>query len=408
MQLGWIDYSRQERDTIKELLKILGEPSSVDELGVGIVRDSISDLLYPGTSVLHTRAKYYILIPELFKKAMKSGLTSMGEVRKLIDADQDKIARALRRAIDEETGTKASGIIGGRSDRAVKMKPARIYWNALRRTEMLCHPDWSFDDACASVANYNRKNQNTSIKYETDEDGGDAEDAVLSGFSLFNTPCKQNIDDYIANPTLHLTRDEAMYLMEQFKRPLIMKNTLIEYCLKNKLSYVETAFSDIEIQSNMPTVLSYNIELAKEFADFIYGAYIVYNLLFFENGGENASEEQKQYLVNEYSEWRQQTCGIPHREEILKLVRNHEYYKAALNKFLFDFEKAVMANNSDVCSDEEKRLIRDRERFCKKGKAKIGGNYPYQPIQSSPMNYRHSTGQIIIEDILKGLERANG
>ena len=39
MQLGWIDYSRQERDTIKELLKILGEPTSVDELGVGIVRD---------------------------------------------------------------------------------------------------------------------------------------------------------------------------------------------------------------------------------------------------------------------------------------------------------------------------------------------------------------------------------
>ena len=56
MQLGWVDYSRQERETIKELLKVLGESSSLDELGVGIVRDSISDLLYPGTSVLHTRA----------------------------------------------------------------------------------------------------------------------------------------------------------------------------------------------------------------------------------------------------------------------------------------------------------------------------------------------------------------
>ena len=408
MQLGWIDYSRQERDTIKELLKILGEPSSVDELGVGIVRDSISDLLYPGTSVLHTRAKYYILIPELFKKAMKSGLTTMPEVRKLIDSDQDKIARALRRAVDEETGTKASGIIGGRSDRAVKMKPARIYWNAMRTTEILCHPNLSFDDACSAVASYNRNNKNTSIKYESDEAGGDAEDAGLNGFSLFNTPCMQNIDDYIANPTLHLTKVESMYLMEQFKHPMVMKNTLMEYCLKNKQSYAETAFSDVEIQSNMPPVLSYNIELAKEFADFIYGAYIVYNLLFFENGGDNATGEQKQYLEDKYSEWKQQTCGIPHREEILKLVRNHEHYKAALNKFLFDFEKAVMVNNSDACSDEEKRLIRDRERFCKRGKAKIGGNYPYQPIQSSPMNYRHSTGQVIIEDILKGLVRDNG
>lgn len=408
MQLGWIDYSRQERDTIKELLKILGEPSSVDELGVGIVRDSISDLLYPGTSVLHTRAKYYILIPELFKKAMKSGLTTMPEVRKFIDSDQDKIARALRRAIDEETGTKASGIIGGRSDRAVKMKPARIYWNAMRTTEMLCHPTLSFDDACMAVASYNRKSQNVSIKYESDEAGGDAEDAGLNGFSLFNTPCKQNIDDFIANPTLHLTSGEAMYLMEQFKRPFIMKNTLMEYCLKTKQSFAGTAFSDIEIQSDMPSVLAHNIELAKEFADFIYGAYIVYNLLFFENGGENATEEQKQYLEDKYSEWKQQTCGIPHRDEILRLVRNHEHYKSALNKFLVDFEKAVLANDTDICSDEEKRLVRDRERFCKRGKAKIGTESPYQAIQSFPMNYRHSTGQVIIEDILKGLVRDNG
>ena len=98
MQLGWVDYSRQERETIKELLKVLGESSSLDELGVGIVRDSISDLLYPGTSVLHTRAKYYILVPELFKKAMKSGLTTGSEVRRLIDSDQDAIARALKKS----------------------------------------------------------------------------------------------------------------------------------------------------------------------------------------------------------------------------------------------------------------------------------------------------------------------
>ena len=46
MQLGWVDYSREERETIKELLKVLGEYGSLDELGVGIVRDSISDLFY--------------------------------------------------------------------------------------------------------------------------------------------------------------------------------------------------------------------------------------------------------------------------------------------------------------------------------------------------------------------------
>lgn len=408
MQLGWVDYSRQERETIKELLKILGDSSSLDELGVGIVRDRISDLLYPGTSVLHTRAKYYILIPELFKKAMKSGLTTGSEVRNLIHSDQDKIARALRRAIDEETGTKAAGIIGGRSDRAVKMKPTRIYWNALRTTEILCNPSMSFDDACIAVASYNRKNQNITMKYESEEDGGDADDAGAGGLVLFSAPCRQTIDDYISNPTLHLTKDEAVFLREQFLHVPVMKNTLMEYCLKTKKSYADMRLDEIEAQSDMPDILRHNLELATEFADFIYGAYIVYNLLFFENGGENATEEVKQDLEERYQNWKQNNRGIPHLEEILKLVSKHEHYKSALRDFLIRFENAVNANSSDGCSDEEKKIVKDRERFCKREKSKIGKDDPFQQIQATPMSYRHGTGQTIISDILKGLVRDDG
>ena len=404
MQLGWVDYSREERETIKELLKVLGESGSLDELGVGIVRDSISDLLYPGTSVLHTRAKYYILIPELFKKAMKSGLTTSSEVRNLINTDQDRIARALRRAIDEENGTKAAGIIGGRSDRGVKMKPTRIYWNALRTTEILCNSDMSFDDACSAVAGYNRKTQNIVIKYESEDDGGDADDVGAGNFALFTAPCKERIEDYLENPTLHLRKDEADYLRTQFLHVPVMKNTLMEYCLKTKTSYQGVALDDIPTEG-MPEVLAHNLELATEFANFIYGAYIVYNLLFIENGGEYATAEEKSRLENKYRDWKKKSPGLPHCDEILKFVRNHEHYKAALRDFLIRFESAVKKNTTDSCSDEEKRIIRQREQACKSVKAKIGKDYPYQEIQSSPMNYRHGTGQTIISDILKGMVR---
>ena len=404
MQLGWVDYSREERETIKELLKVLGESGSLDELGVGIVRDSISDLLYPGTSVLHTRAKYYILIPELFKKAMKSGLTTSSEVRNLINTDQDRIARALRRAIDEETGTKAAGIIGGRSDRGVKMKPTRIYWNSLRTTEILCNSDMSFDDACSAVAGYNRKTQNIVIKYESEDDGGDADDVGAGNFALFTAPCKERIEDYLENPTLHLRKDEADYLRTQFLHVPVMKNTLMEYCLKTKTSYQGVALDDIPTEG-MPEVLAHNLELATEFANFIYGAYIVYNLLFIENGGEYATAEEKSRLENKYRDWKKKSPGLPHRDEILKFVRNHEHYKAALRDFLIRFESAVKNNTTDSCSDEEKRIIKQREQACKSVKAKIGKDYPYQEIQSSPMNYRHGTGQTIISDILKGMVR---
>jgi putative uncharacterized protein VV2212 len=404
MQLGWVDYSREERETIKELLKVLGESGSLDELGVGIVRDSISDLLYPGTSVLHTRAKYYILIPELFKKAMKSGLTTGAEVRNLINTDQDRVARALRRAVDKETGTKAAGIIGGRSDRGVKMKPTRIYWNALRTTEILCNGDMSFDDACSAVAGYNSKTQNIVIKYDGEDDGGDAYDAGTGNFALFNAPCKESIEDYLDNPTLHLRRDEADYLHSQILHVPVMKNTLMEYCLKTKTSFEGEALDDIPTD-DMPEVLRHNLALATEFANFIYGAYIVYNMMFFENGGENATADVKDRLEERYKDWKKNTPGLPHRDEILKLVKNHEHYKTAIRDFLTKFESAVRANPSDICSDEEKRIIRQREQACKSVKAKIGKDYPFQEIQTAPMNYRHGTGQTIISDILKGMVR---
>lgn len=404
MQLGWVDYSREERETIKELLKVLGESGSLDELGVGIVRDSISDLLYPGTSVLHTRAKYYILIPELFKKAMKSGFTTGAKVRNLINTYQDRIARALRRAVDEETGTKAAGIIGGRSDRGVKMKPTRIYWNALRTTEILCNRDMSFDDACSAVAGYNSKTQNIVIKYEGEDNGGDADDAGAGNFALFNAPCKESIEDYLDNPTLHLRRDEADYLRSQFLHVPVMKNTLMEYCLKTKTSFEGEALGDIPTD-DMPEVLRHNLALATEFANFIYGAYIVYNMMFFENGGENATADAKDRLEEKYKDWKKNTPGLPHRDEILKLVKNHEHYKTAIRDFLTKFESAVKANPSDICSDEEKRIIRQREQACKSVKAKIGKDYPFQEIQTAPMNYRHGTGQTIISDILKGMVR---
>ena len=386
------------------MLKVLGESGSLDELGVGIVRDSISDLLYPGTSVLHTRAKYYILIPELFKKAMKSGFTTGAEVRNLINTDQDKIARALRRAVDEETGTKAAGIIGGRSDRGVKMKPTRIYWNALRTTEILCNGDMSFDDACSAVAGYNSKTQNIVIKYEGEDDGGDAYDAGAGNFALFNAPCKESIKDYLDNPTLHLRRDEADYLRSQFLHVPVMKNTLMEYCLKTKTSFEGEALGDIPTD-DMPEVLRHNLALATEFANFIYGAYIVYNMMFFENGGENATADVKDRLEEKYKDWKKNTPGLPHRDEILKIVKNHEHYKTAIRDFLTKFESAVKANPSDICSDEEKRIIRQREQACKSVKAKIGKDYPFQEIQTAPMNYRHGTGQTIISDILKGMVR---
>jgi len=69
MKLGWVDYSREERNKILYILRNIRNQTAIDELGIGTIRDVFSDLLFPGISTLHTRAKYFILIPYLFHKA---------------------------------------------------------------------------------------------------------------------------------------------------------------------------------------------------------------------------------------------------------------------------------------------------------------------------------------------------
>ena len=71
MEIGFIDYSKDERNKILSTLKLLGEQTALDELGIGVIRDAYADLLFPGVSTLQTRAKYFVIIPYLFQEAFE-------------------------------------------------------------------------------------------------------------------------------------------------------------------------------------------------------------------------------------------------------------------------------------------------------------------------------------------------
>jgi hypothetical protein len=54
---------------MREIIKLFTDRDSRDELGLGQVRDAISDGLFPGTSVLLTRARYLLFVPWCFQLA---------------------------------------------------------------------------------------------------------------------------------------------------------------------------------------------------------------------------------------------------------------------------------------------------------------------------------------------------
>ena len=56
----WLDYSERERRKMLDVVDLFREHDTRDELGIGSVRDAFADLLFPGTSTIMTRARYFL------------------------------------------------------------------------------------------------------------------------------------------------------------------------------------------------------------------------------------------------------------------------------------------------------------------------------------------------------------
>lgn len=122
--LAWIDASRDEQRRMRELLNLFAETESRDELGVGQIRDALSDLLFPGISTLHTRARYLLIVPWCYQDAEHQGLHGPA-----LTARVDKSERQLIATL--KTAGATDGLIGRVAGIAVKTLPSTIYWSAL-------------------------------------------------------------------------------------------------------------------------------------------------------------------------------------------------------------------------------------------------------------------------------------
>ena len=50
--LTWVDYDSEARDRSLRILSLFQQRESRDELGLGAIRDSFADKLFPGTSTI--------------------------------------------------------------------------------------------------------------------------------------------------------------------------------------------------------------------------------------------------------------------------------------------------------------------------------------------------------------------
>lgn len=122
--LTWLDYSERDRRRALDVVDLFRERGTVDELGVGAVRDSFSDLLFPGTSTIQTRACYFLLLPWMFLRLERLRVGSAAAADR---ADREE--RRLNQRLLE--GPDTAGVFGVDAGLTLKRLPSAVYWGGL-------------------------------------------------------------------------------------------------------------------------------------------------------------------------------------------------------------------------------------------------------------------------------------
>ncbi len=121
---SWLDYSEHERQKMLDAINLFQEKDTRDELGLGTIRDTFADMLFPGTSTIQTRARYFLFIPWIYTLLESRQVDSdrMDFERKKMEVS---LIYELLKTDDQD------GLIGTDAREDLQRFPSSIYWLGL-------------------------------------------------------------------------------------------------------------------------------------------------------------------------------------------------------------------------------------------------------------------------------------
>lgn len=266
---GWLDTDHAQRRRMLEVVDLFKEQGTVDELGIGSIRDTFSDALFPGTSTLLTRLRYVLLVPWLVERASRTTTSADAAAKKLRDLEVALITALIEGYRDRDSG-RNQGVLGQSARSKLKRMPSEVYWGPIGR--------WQLRTWDTSVVGHLRTaaalRAGTRGRTETDDPG--ARDVVHdTGFDLGGL---QPPDDLLSSTTLDLLPDEAEVLLERLRTTT--SGSLLGWLLERRdvIDLDAESAADLAL-GDAPSELRTVVDHATRFSTTIRGAAILYNLL---------------------------------------------------------------------------------------------------------------------------------
>ena len=406
--IAWLDASSEDQRRMREIVNLFSERESRDELGIGQVRDALSDLLWPGTSTLFTRARYFLFIPWCYRAAAEAR-NDVDKAAALADQNERRLIRALTDAGERD------GVIGANIGAALKNLPSTLYWGGMRTHGILNDPTLSRDDAIVAEVDRVHTRRPVSIEYE------DEVPQVWHDGAFHSTlPAVPDGFPGEARGGFALPPTEAAWLRDRMLAS--SPDTLLEYALQHRPNADSAVPWDDSVLMSADGKRTNVLHDARRFSVCMNSASLVYNLLLAE-AYEREGFDRVENPVDDYRVRLDQWADRPGLADDIATWDRGAFWHRVLEQnpgvnlrsrrfidmwldLLRGGDLAALADNEDVRS-----FIRGREREHKRAQARLANKRILQAWLGSsgsrPLVYRWTQMRPIIHDIHDGLERAD-
>ncbi len=117
--LTWLDLTATDRDEMRRVLALFKE-GTVDELGLGTLRDAFAATLFPGVTSIQTRLRYVLFVPWIYRRLEDNGTRS--------EEVGTKARKAEVALIDALAESDDWGVIGIQARNDLQRLPSSVYW----------------------------------------------------------------------------------------------------------------------------------------------------------------------------------------------------------------------------------------------------------------------------------------
>jgi hypothetical protein len=358
--LAWIDFDEAERQRAQRIMALFQERETRDELGLGAIRDSIADHLFPGTSTIQTRLRYMLFIPWIYQDL---------EGRDFTEAQLRAEARDMevQLAVALQAGGESTGVIGRDAGPRLQRLPSAVYWAGLGT--------WGIRDFSGSIESLFvelRARGRRSLVTRGD-------DALAGGRShaIWNAVLPEMPDDLLDKANFSLTGDEADFLIGRLVTSKRTRSSLLASLANRGIDADCDHIWQHPHLAEFPSDARRLVHHGEIFSQVMHGAALLYNLALSEL---RRNDEWIDFYRDWLRDWSEEldldTVRAWSLDDLWDAVDHPDHsIRPFAKRFVTEWRGLVLGESGEILdSAAARKLVEKREQDLKKGQSRYANH----------------------------------